>query len=128
MQKNAIRRVRRFTDWPRPHLDSNCLPCRIRDQSLHPLNSLPGPSRPEMPKKSQKCLPKPPATGPQKSPKSLGDSLGSVWRVCGKRLESVSGLSRTFWRLVQGPGQEAPGDIFETFFRIFGPGGPERTL
>ena len=80
-----------------------------------------GPSGPEIPKKSQKCLLGHPAPGSQK-----------VWkksRKSPKSLEKVSKMSvrdffETFSRLFGTPGPEAPGDFFSDFLGISGPEGP----
>ena len=70
----------------------------------HELQESLGPSGPEIPKKSEKCLPGPPALGPQKVRKKS--------RKSPKSLEKVS--FETFARLFGTPGPEAPGDIFQT--------------
>ena len=58
-------------------------PARLLQRSLGPLG-------PEIPKKSRKCFPGPPAPAPRKvSPKSLGNSLRSLRRVSGKCPKSL---------------------------------------
>ena len=65
-----------------------------------------GPSRPEIPKKSEKSLPGPPAPGSQK-----------VWKKSRKSPEQTfSRLFETFSRLLGTPRPEAPGDFFQTFW------------
>ena len=96
-----------------------------RWEPARPLQRSLGPSGPEIPKKSRKCLPGPPAPGPQKvSKKSRGQSgksPESLRKVSGECFWTVPG---TFWRLKCLPGPEAPGDILVYFFGISGPEGP----
>ena len=74
-------------------LDNNWEPAR-------PLQRSPGPSGPEMPKKSQKCLPGSPAPRPQKvSKKSRGQSgksPESLRKVSGECFWSVPGIFGDF--------------------------------
>ena len=92
--------------------------CRCRPSfgnQPHPLQRSPGPSWPETPKKSPKCLPGPPAPTPPKDSKKSRESPASLRRVSGKCLESIFGVFRDFLETFWGLGPEAPRDIFETF-------------
>ena len=75
-----------------------------------------GPSGPEIPKKSGKSLPGPPAPGPQKVwKKSRTDIFETFSRLFG--------LFRDFFQTFWGPGAGGPGRLFPDFFGISGPEG-----
>ena len=76
-----------------------------------------GPSGPEIPKKSGKSLPGPPALGSRKVSKKSEKSGKSLENVC-------SGLFRDF----SGRRGQRPQETFSRLFGDFGPGGPERLL
>ena len=88
----------------------SCEPSRELQESL-------GPSGPEIPKKSEKSLPGPPALGSQK-----------VWKksrkVPNRHCRDFFQTFRTFSRLFRAPGPEAPKDLFPDFLGISGPEGP----
>ena len=89
----------------------NCEPSRELQESL-------GPSGPEIPKKSEKSLPEPPAARPQKvSKKSRTDIFETFSRLFG--------LFRDFFQTFWGLTAAAPGRLFsDFFFWISGPEGP----
>ena len=91
-----------------------CEPARPLQRSL-------GPFAPEMPKKSRKCLPGPPAPEPRKvskqSREQSGKSPESVERV-------FSDCSRDFLETFRGSGAGGPGRHFRDFFGISGAKGP----
>ena len=93
-------------------------------EPARPLQRSLGPSGLEMPKKSRKCLPGPPAPGPQKvSKKSRGQSgksPESLGKVSGECFWSIPDFLETFW----GPGAGGPGRHFRDLFGISGPEGP----
>ena len=89
-----------------------CEPSRELQESL-------GPSGPEIPKKSEKGLPGPPAAGSQKVWKKSRSSP----EKSGKSLENVSsGLFRDFFQTFWDPGAGRP---FSDFWGISGPEGPK---
>ena len=97
-------------------------------EPARPLQRSLGPSGPEMPKESRKCLPSPPAAGPQKVSKrsrgQSGKSPESLRKVSGECFWSVLGLFGDFL----GSRRRRPRKTFSRLFRHFGPGGPERPL
>ena len=103
---------RRFLDW----------------EPARPLQGSLTPSRPEMPKKSRKCLAGPldrvPEKVSKKSREQSGKSPESLRKVSGECFWTFSGLFGDFFRV---PGQR-PRETFSRLFRHFGPGGPERPL
>ena len=84
-------------------------------EPARPLQRSFGPSAPEMPRKSRKCLPGPEAPGPPKSQKSLGESPASLRRVSGKCLQSVFGVFRDFL----GSRGRRPRETFSRLFLAF---------
>ena len=101
--------------------------CRSFDlncwEPARPLQRSPRPSGPEMPKKSRKCLPGPPAPRPQKvstkSRRQSGKSPESLRKVSGECVWSVLGLLGDFL----GPRGRRPGRHFRDFFGISDPEG-----
>ena len=84
----------------------DCEPSRELQESL-------GPSGPEIPKKSEKSLPGPPAPGSQKVWKK---SRKSPEQTFSRLFPDFSDIFETFSRLFRAPGPEAPGDLFQTFW------------
>ena len=88
-------------------------------EPARPLQRSLGPFRPEIPKKSRKCLPGPPAPEPRKVSKifkSLGNNLGSLPRVSGKCRKSLFGLfARLFGDFSGFPGRRPRETFYETF-------------
>ena len=93
---------------PSPREPSSRLQLYICEPA-RPLQSSPGPSRPEMPKKSRKCLPGLPAPGPQKISKKSRNTPKTLFGRFPETLRRLAGLSRDFFGDFLGPG-----DIFET--------------
>ena len=83
------------------------------------------PSGPEIPKKSEKSLPGPPAPGSQKVWKK---SRKSPEQTFSRLFSDFLDFFETFSRLLGHPGPPAPGDFFFRLFGDFGPGGPESLL
>ena len=73
---------------------------------------LPGPSGPKYQKSLENVSRGLRPRNPEKSPKSLGNSLGSLRKVS---KESFRTVPETVWRLFGVPGARGLGDIFETF-------------
>ena len=62
---------------------------------------------------------------PEKSPKGLGNNLGSLRRVSGKRRKSLVGLfPRNFLEKFRGSGARGPRRHFRDFHGLSGPKGP----
>ena len=92
---------------------TNCEPSRELQESL-------GPSGPEIPKKSEKSLPGPPALAPQKVWKK---SRKSPEQTYSRLFPDFSDFFETFSKLFGAPGLGGPGRLFSDFFGISGPEG-----
>ena len=118
-RKRVPGREDRWPGWPR-----NCLcwePARPLQRSLRP-------SGPKMPKKSRKCLPGPPAPGPQKVSKKSRNTPKTLSRHFPETLRRLARLSqRLFWDFLGSRGR-GPRETFSRLFWHFGPGGPGRPL
>ena len=79
-----------------------------------------GPSGPEIPKKSEKSLPGPPAPGSQKVWKK---SRKSPEQTLSRLFPDFSGLFRDFFQTFWDPGAGGPGRLFSDFLGISGPEG-----
>ena len=75
---------------------------------------------PEIPKKSEKSLPVPPARGPKKSGKSPEQTFSRLF-------PDFSDFFEAFSRHFGTPGAGGPGRLFADFFGISGPEGPRNS-